>query len=65
MDEPGLQPFQPDLAKEGLGLRILETPLLGRLHSGTVTALVSRMRLVRAAASTRMTTGAESRNSVR
>ena len=58
----GLQPSQPDLAKEGLRLRILETFLTGSASLGTVIALVRRIRFVRGTPGrTRMTAGAESR----
>ena len=44
------QPAPPGPATEDPVLRILETPLLGRLPLGTVTALVRRIRFVRAGA---------------
>ena len=53
----GLRPSPPDLATEDPRLRILEIHVLGRLTQVPVTALVRRMRFVRAAAAASMTAG--------
>ena len=46
----GPQPSPPDLVTKDPRLRILETPVIGTASLGPVTALVRRMRFVRAAA---------------